>query len=513
MFEGLKKFFGAKPEGSIVRDVKALREWQDDQKNRLNELRKTAAQKYSNLNRSLEERLPEVRNDCTYESQNNGIAKGAIWTHQVSLIGPRGPVLQVVTEDEAYAEALENIWKWWGKKADHNGRLSLAGMLFLGVRTLWTCGEILIQKTTRTDMDEHRRTRTDRARAAALKGNWREVADSISFRLLMLHPRRLTSPMSLAGDNNVVMGVEIDATGRPLQYHIEDADWGGLKAPLARTIALKAKDIIHRYIMEDPEQVRGVPWMACSIDVAGDMRTCDGAVHQAMTLAAFMSVMLHTKHPDANYVEVNEATTLEPGMMSTLPPGWEPTMVKSEHPQTNYVDYRRERLREVGAPVGMPLMMLMKDSSGHNYSSARFDGQVYNESNKVIQAWLSEMLEELVWEVEREAQAMGVLPPRPQDVELVWMWPAPPHVDPKKEADAETINLENGTTSHTAACMRRGEDYETVVKQRARDRKLRELHGEPEPETSKKPVGVDEVDERVDEKLEAASNGNGKTKS
>ena len=94
-----------------------------------------------------------------------------------------------------------------------------------------------------------------------------------------------------------------------------------------------------------------------------------------MRLQASMSVLLASNHPDAEFLPVNESTSIERNRMGTLPPGWTPHTLNTSQPADNAGDFRREKLREVGAPASMPLMKIQHDSSNHNYSSARFDGQ------------------------------------------------------------------------------------------------------------------------------------------
>jgi hypothetical protein len=78
-----------------------------------------------------------------------------------------------------------------------------------------------------------------------------------------------------------------------------------------------------------------------------------------------------------------------------------------------YIDYRSERQRDVGRPVGMPLMSVRLDSSKHNYSSARFDAQVYRRGVSKVRGWLKlRVLDRLVNIIAREAQLYATANPR-----------------------------------------------------------------------------------------------------
>ncbi len=62
--------------------------------------------------------------------------------------------------------------------------------------------------------------------------------------------------------------------------------------------------------------------------------------------------------------------------------------LQTSHPNAQNSEFRKERSRDLGRPAGMPLMQIRLDSSGHNYSSARFDAQTYQKANRIIQGSL-----------------------------------------------------------------------------------------------------------------------------
>ena len=53
----------------------------------------------------------------------------------------------------------------------------------------------------------------------------------------------------------------------------------------------------------------------------------------------------------------------------------------------------------------------------------------------------------MLWALLREAELLGLLSRRPRGLRAVWTWPAPPHVDPAKEARAARERLESGLTT------------------------------------------------------------------
>ena len=116
--------------------------------------------------------------------------------------------------------------------------------------------------------------------------------------------------------------------------------------------------------------------------------------------------------------------------------------------------------------------MLLLDSSSSNYSSARFDGQMFWRGVARTQGWLGRHLIRLESLVAQEAELMGLLPPAPLDMQRAFVWPHAPHVDPLKEANAERTQLENGSLTYTQLCASRGVSIEAMIAQRKRENEL-----------------------------------------
>ena len=432
--------------------TRAVRRWEAADTNRLNRAHWSTVTGQT-INEDLAERLETLRTRSIYEAANNPIVEGVITTHAAHVVGPHGPTLQVQSDDEDYNNALEALWRNWFKKPDITGRLSGADLLRGWIRSLWLAGELLAQMVT--DFE----------------------AVGITLRVLDLNPKRLATPYEFAGDPDVALGVRRKKNGRPTQYFISDPMVVGVwEAETGKYETVPADLMIHGYLTQEPGQVRGVPWLSTSLDTCADMRDYDAEVLDAARAAADTGVYWHTDHPDAEYLEVDTTVDMERRTQSTGPPGWKPAMINPQQPSTGYVDYRKERMAAIGRPVSMPLMLVRLTAERHTYSSARMDIQLYLIQLLVIQAFLeTSALNPLVDELAREAEVPRLIPRRPAKVTYVWVWPRPPHVDPQKEAQAEEIQLDNGTATYTGALAARGQDVDTVIAQRVADRKkLRE---------------------------------------
>jgi lambda family phage portal protein len=377
-----------------------------------------------------------------------------IETYVASVVGVDGPTLQVQSDDEDFNQFAEAVWRRWWELPDINAQLSGVELLRQWVRSLWCCGEFLEVLTQDRESD------------------W------VTLRIQDIHPRRLKTPVGLGMNRMLRDGVERSDTGKPLAYHIESFAAGEMLATTTGELTRYTADqIIHGFKQREPGQVRGIPWLAPVLQTCADIRCYDEQVMDAARSAADMSVLLYTDHPDATYVAVNEQTVVERRTIRTLPPGWKAAQMQAAQPTAQYADYRSERLREIGRPVNMPLMMVRLDSSNHNYSSARFDGQMFSRETATCQRWLGRIaLNRICRLVIREASLIeGVAVP--ESFDLRWTWATMPHVDPGKEASAAETALANNTTTLADVCATSGKDWEQVLAQRKREKKLMETLG------------------------------------
>lgn len=440
-----------------------LRRFESAETHRLNEAHWQNAHGQP-INLDLLESLDTMRARTAYEEANNGLVAGVITTHAEDIVGPSGPTLRVESDDRAWDEAAEAVWRDWFAAPCPDPRFSGVALLKLWIRSLWKNGEFLAQLITS-----------------------RHASGPVRLRLKPIHPSRLDTPLAQSGNPRVVMGIEFDDEGVPVRYWIADSPAPGraLSASLDYT-PVPADLIIHEFIHWEEEQARGVPFLAPTLDDVADLRDLDKHEMDAAEAAALMGVAWYTEHPESTYIQVNETTDLERKQQWTGPPGWKPMQVKAEHPAPNLLEWRRERQADIGRPVAMPLMTIRLDASKHNYSSARFDGQNYHRAVRGIQMWLSGSPHQygcMSWlfsQVIAEARFSDRrLRATPRNVMLRWLWPVPPHVDPTKERNAERIGLENGTLPFDAACAANGHDQEAVFRAERRTNEIRAEMGLP----------------------------------
>ena len=299
-----------------------------------------------------------------YEARNNALVEGVLTTHATDVVGAAGPTLQLECDDEsgrAYCDIAETVFGRWFEEPDRNGRLSGPELLTLAVRVAWTRGEHLWQLTQ--DPAAGRR--------------------EIGLRLHELDTERLCDPGG--GDpDRIVCGVEHDGGGRPLGYWVgSPAGWGGVDG--FEPVRLDAAAVVHDFKPLEPGQLRGYPMLGPCLPAVADLRDFDVVTLDAARAAADYAILLTATGPGMVPIVgegIKKSVRIRRRQITPVPPGYDAKQMDPKHPVANYVEFRRERLRELGRPAAMPLLSILADASRHNYSSARLDLQNYHRANR-----------------------------------------------------------------------------------------------------------------------------------
>jgi capsid protein len=156
------------------------------------------------------------------------------------------------------------------------------------------------------------------------------------------------------------------------------------------------------------------------------------------------------------------------------PEGWEPSQIRAEQPATTYEMFKHEILNEIARCLNMPFNIAACNSSGYNYASGRLDHQTYYKSIRVEQSHVETLILDRIlaaWLAEA-ALVFNFDDVLPDDVGAgphQWFWDGHEHVDPLKEASAQAQRLASNTTTLATEYARQGKDWETEVRQRAKE--------------------------------------------
>lgn len=430
------------------------------------------AELYTGL-RSLRNRTRQLCRDNEYARQalrlivNNVVGIGIGFQSQVMMV--RGKKL-----NEPVNSKIEATFKRWGKaKFCHTaGKLSWAAMQRMAISGVAESGEVLLRKIYK-----------------------RVPGSNIPFQLEVIEADQLVDNWSgRASDtgNEIRMGVEVDEWQKPVAYwlyprHPGDNMVSGVP-PSNDYQRVPAEEIIHLAIFERPFQTRGIPWFHAAMTKLRHMGGYEEA--EIVRARASASIMGFIQSPEADgvpgigedpmgsdaVVDGEKVFDMSPGIIKELSPG---ETFEGFNPSTANAamePFMRFMLRSVAAGVGVSYESLSRDYSQSNYSSSRLALLDDRDNWKVLQQWLMETLNQQVFDAWLECAVLsGALPlpsfeTSPEIYEAVrWMPRGWDWIDPLKEVTAARMAVRSGFQSIQGVISAKGDDFEDVFAQRARE--------------------------------------------
>ncbi|OQB78837.1 MAG: Phage portal protein, lambda family [Planctomycetes bacterium ADurb.Bin126] len=388
----------------------------------------------------------KLRERARYEVANNSYAKGIVLTLANDCIGT-GPRLQLLSANAEANRRVETAFAQWARAIDLAGKLRTMRMA----------------------------KSTDGEAFAVLTAN--PLIDSpVMLDVQLVEADRVASPvMSALPTPNDIDGIILDAYGNPRTYCILREHPGDLNCWLNAVDMVDADAVVHWFRADRPSQHRGVPEITPALPLFAQLRRYTLAVIAAAETAADFAAVLFTDSPangEAQALEPMDVVELEKRMATVLPDGWRLGQIEAQQPTTSYAEFKREILNEIARCLNLPYNIAACNSSGYNYASGRLDHQTYYKSIRVEQAHLAEAVLDRIlaaWLAEAELlsefaylRTAGAIPHQ-------WFFDGTEHVDPAKEATAQATRLASNTTTLAQEYARQGKDWDTELRQRAKE--------------------------------------------
>ena len=357
--------------------------------------------------------------------------------------------------NEKLNDSIEDAWDEWSASASLDGRLSRVEMEWNGLEGTARDGEGLFRI-------------------------WRVPAlNKFGFALEPLDPDLLDERMNIpAGTNRneVRLGIEVDAYGRRVAYHVWDRPEGSISVASPRTRnRIPARDIIHIYDPKRASQTRGITWYA---PVMYDVRMLDGYIEAelvaARTAAAKMGWFVRKRDEDGPLSEDEQGnfqTEANPGEFAFAPDGYELQDWSPNHPNSAFPDFVKAALRRIASGLGVSYNSLANDLEGVNYSSLKSGLSGERENWKRRQSWWRN---QFCLRVYPEWMAQAMLMNAIKNVDArdprkylnmrfnARGWASP---DPLKDMQAAVLGIQNTLTSRTRTLMEEGVEWEDVLEE------------------------------------------------
>lgn len=257
-----------------------------------------------------------------------------------------------------------------------------------------------------------------------------------------------TLNQTFANGNRIVMGVEYNAAGARVAYHLFDAHPGDITAARGwRRRRVDAMDVDHVFEVLEPGQTRGVPWFQSGLPTARDIDRTKEAIRTKKRIEACLAMFRRPTEAPGNPLGERTAQSsgpdwekLRPGMIGMLAPGEEAPTVVNPSSSGDGDGFLRSEAMQVCAAVGVPYHLGTGDVSQANYSSIRTDMvgfymRLDDWTNHTID---SQVLAQAFMRVMR-AEALRTNDRRLLEVTSEALPPPRPWVDPLKDISAKIM--------------------------------------------------------------------------
>lgn len=443
--------------------------------------------------------------------RNNPIAVRFLELLAANVIGPHGIRLQSTVQrptgglDVRLSDRIEEAYEEWSAVGvcTADGRMHRVDAEQMVVHTWAQDGEVLVR----------------------LLPGW---DNEFGFAIQFLDADQLDESYNRAPDarrNEVRMGVELNAWGRPVAYHLWTRHPHDYQATARERVAIPADQILHVYRPRRVGQSRGVPPLAPVMLALHMVGAYEEAELVAARVASAKGGFFEQKSEEAGAVvrralEAAEAIRMEaePGVFDVLPPGYTFKPFDPQHPTNAFREFRKGMLQSIASGLGPSYNALANDWEGVSYNSLRAaqltDRDVYrglqwftvrHYVDPVFLAWLK-------WSV-----TVGAIDVPSRDWTRYrsrrwqprgWDW-----VDPEKDLRAAAIALRLKLDSYQRMAAERGLDFYDVLREHEEaERMAGELGLELTTDVSRSGGGRSD-DERAAlelEPLEIRAHGNGR---
>lgn len=431
--------------------------------------------------------IPDLRARSRDLARNAPIATGAIATTTTHVIGtglvPHASIDRNVlslSEERAadWERTAEREFRIWSREADFSGVLHFDQMQELVFRSVLESGDVLAVRRARSWAGSNYQTKIQLIEA-----------DRIS------NPNRVSDRKGLAG------GVQTDADGRPVAYHVSDRHPGDLYSAGLNWRAIPARYTDGRPIclhVADRlriDQTRGVPYLAPVVEALKELDRYTEAEVRAAVVSAMFTVFIGQENQGANNVLeqmqgeqgsrsglAQDEIGLGHGAVIGLNPGEKIDIANPGRPNPAFDPFVMSLLRQIGVALELPFELLIKHFTA-SYSASRAALEMAYVFFKRRRHWMVCVFNAPVYEMFlEEAIAMGRLDApgfftdpvkRAAWLGCTWVGPARMSLDPLKDAKADEVDMASGAKTLQQVCTERtGGEWDRKLQQRNKERQL-----------------------------------------
>lgn len=360
--------------------------------------------------------------------------------------------LQAKSPDEGFSNDAEEYFAMWSQECDVTGRLDFHDVLRLSFRELLLGGDVFVNK--------------------------------VGGKVELINADRVLSP--LGSKKNVVNGVELDESGKPLRYYVSKYDTLTGMLRMDDAVQLPASDVLHVMQYKRIGQTRGIPALSSAVKFFDSVPDFVEAVLVAARIAACLTAFVISNdpvgltrslaQPESSQDGIREIGKFKPGMIMSLGKASDVKMNQPTQPATNFDQFVLTIGRLICAPLGVAVENALFNPASASYSALR---SVNVESEQAAKKWrhIVSKLIHSIWDWQlgyavdsgalkapsgmgddrREWFAMRAIPSRK------------PYLDPSRDWSATSAAVEANLKTWAEAYADRGEDWRGAIAERANE--------------------------------------------
>lgn len=435
--------------------------------------------------------LPDLRARSRDLERNAPLASGIINTKVTSIVGtglkPRAAIdrdiLTGLTEEQADAweRAAEREFKLatYGEDFDIERGHGFLASQDLVLRSALSAGDIFVNLPRK-----------------ARPGN------PYSLRVNFIEADRVCNPNSQSDTATLIAGVEKDADGAPVRYHVAKFHPGNLRgiktrewAPLDIYDKAGRRKVLHIYRKLRPGQTRGVPDLAPVIELIKQHSKFTDCAIQAAVVRSLFTVFVRnaTGNPQITMPGVGgtnqtpqqidtKGMELGSGAVIGLLPNEDITVANPSAADQSADAFLNAMAQQIGAAIELPKELLVKHFTA-SYSASRAALLEVWRFFLRSRTWLADKYCQPIWDIViTEAIARGRLSApgffadplvRMAYLGCEWTGDAMGQLNPVQEVNAAKIKVAEGfSTKARETAALNGGDWERDEQQRAKEQKI-----------------------------------------
>lgn len=385
--------------------------------------------------------LPRIRSAARDLAQNNPYASRAIAVLTQHAVGT-GIRASIRGDDE-----FERAYTSWSNStdADREGRLTLYGLQNLATRAMFEAGDaLIIMREKRTDT-------------------------GLTLTLQVIDPEQLHAGAApREAGNRVFQGVEVYPSGQIHGYHVR------LRLDDSSAVFIPRRDAVHLLEILYPGQMRGIPRGAQALARAHNVDQFMSTALARAKVEACLTAFVTTDRPDDAGGLLGEPgdpdsgflppERLEPGLIVPLAPG-EDVKVAQPPSSGGMADYVKIGLQSVAVAYGVTYDAISGDLEKVNFSSQKAGRLEFNRGIDSLRAHTIFPAVRRI--IDRFREVFEANAGRASDATVTLVAPGRESVEPLKDAQTLSLDLQMGVKTWAQAVRERGHDPDDQIRELA----------------------------------------------